>query len=113
MRRISLLMVIAALAALVPTTPVLAGPGCGGDWDLLTVDATLERVDERIYDATEWAEIEALIRSVDEDGDGLLCSKQFKPNQGQDKHWIGPEDGDISDYVVTGIQDNHPKGPKP
>ena len=82
-------------------------------WDLVTVQAAIDQVDERIYTAAELVEIEALVRSVDEDQDGLLCVNQFKPNQGRDKHWIGPEDGEVSGYVVTGVQDNHPKGPKP
>jgi hypothetical protein len=108
MRRIALIM--AAIALLVPATPVLAAPGCGEGWDLMSEVATLDRIDERIYTAEEWLEIVALIESVDANGDDLLCSKQWKPNQGQDKKWIGPEDGDITDYVVTGIQDNKSNG---
>lgn len=108
MRRIFALL--AMLAALVPVTPVLAVPGCGAGLDTLSVAATIERVDERIYDAAEWLEIEALITSADANGDGVLCSKQFKPNRGQDKQWIGPEDGDISNYVITSILDNHAEG---
>lgn len=97
---------LAALAVLVSTTPTLAVNGCGADWDLLSVDATIARVDDRIYDAEEWAAIGELIAAQDFNGDGLLCSKQYKPNRGQDKQWIGPEDGDISDYVVTTLMDN-------
>ena len=29
------------------------------------------------------------------------CAASSSTNQGRDKQWIGPEDGDISDYVVT------------
>ena len=108
MRRITL--ALAVLVALVPATPVLAAPGCGEGWDLMSVSATIDRVDERIYNATEWLEIVALIESADANGDDLLCSKQYKPNQGQDKHWVGPEDGDVTHYVVTGIQDNKSNG---
>lgn len=108
MRRIAVL--IAAFAALVPVTPVLAAPGCGAGYDLLPINATIDRVDERIYTPAEFDEIEALIASVDENGDGLLCSKQFVTNQGRDKQWIGPEDGDISNYVVTQIIDNKSNG---
>lgn len=104
MRRIP--VVLAALALLVSATPALAENGCGADWDLLSVDATIDRVDVRIYDETEWVAIEELVAAQDMNGDGLLCSKQFKPNRGQDKQWIGPEDGDISDYVVTTLMDN-------
>lgn len=104
MRRIPLLL--AACALLIGATPALAVNGCGADWDLLSVDATIARVDPRIYDADEWEAIGELIAAQDFNGDGMLCSKQFKPNQGQDKQWIGPEDGDISDYVVTTLMDN-------
>ena len=108
MRRIS--VAIAVFAALVFATPVLAVPGCGAAYDLLSIEATIDRVDERIYTPTEFAEIEALVASVDENGDNLLCSKQFGTNQGRDKQWIGPEDGDISNYVVTQIIDNKSNG---
>jgi hypothetical protein len=108
MRRI--LVALAVLAALASATPVLAAAGCGAGQDLLSVDATIARVDDRIYNATEWAEIVVLIAAEDGNGDGLLCSKQYAPNRGQDKQWIGPEDGDISDYVITLILDNKAVG---
>ncbi len=108
MRR--MILAIAVIATLTYATPVLAVPGCGAAYDLLSVAATTARVDDRIYDAAEWVEIVALIASVDENGDGLLCSKQFVTNQGRDKKWIGPEDGDISDYVVTQLMDNKSNG---
>jgi hypothetical protein len=108
MRR--MILALAVLAALVSATPVLAVDGCGTDFDLLSVDATIARVDDRIYTPTEFEEIEALIAAQDKNGDGLVCSKQFKPNNGQDKQWIGPEDGDISDYVITMIMDNKAVG---
>ena len=108
MRRISL--AIAVFAVLVSATPVLAAPGCGAGQDLLSVAATIARVDDRIYDATEWAELGVLITAEDRNGDGLLCSKQYEPNRGQDKQWIGPEDGDVSDYVITLILDNNAVG---
>jgi hypothetical protein len=104
MRRIP--VVFAALALLVSATPALASNGCGAGFDLLSVDATLARVDDRIYSAEEWLAISALIAAEDMNGDSLLCSKQYEPNRGQDKQWIGPEDGDISDYVITLILDN-------
>lgn len=108
MRRIP--VAIAVLAALVSATPVLAVPGCGAGQDLLSVDATTAQVDDRIYNAVEWAELKVLIAAEDGNGDGLLCSKQYAPNKGQDKQWIGPEDGDISDYVITLILDNKAAG---
>jgi hypothetical protein len=108
MRRI--LVALAVLAALVSATPVLAASGCGAGQDLLSVEATLARVDDRIYNATEWAEISVLIAAEDGNGDGFLCSKQYAPNRGQDKQWIGPEDGAISDYVITLILDNNAVG---
>jgi hypothetical protein len=108
MRRISLLF--ALLALLVSATPALAAPGCGAGFQTLSVADTIARVDPRIYTAAEWAEISALIASVDANEDGVLCSKQFKPNRGQDKQWIGPEDEGVSDYVVTMIGDNKAVG---
>jgi hypothetical protein len=104
------LVAVAVLAALVSATPVLAAPGCSAAYDLLSIDDTIDRVDERIYTPAEFAEIEALVASVDANQDGWLCSKQFVTNQGRDKQWIGPEDGDISDYVVTQVNDNKSNG---
>jgi hypothetical protein len=108
MRRIS--VVLAATALLLSAAPALADNGCGAGFDLLTVDDTLARVDDRIYTADEWAELAGLISAEDANADGLLCSKPFKPNRGQDMQWIGPEDGDISDYVITLIIDNRVVG---
>lgn len=108
MRRIP--VVLAALALLVTSTPALAAPGCGAGFDLLSVEDTLGRVDVRIYTAEEWAAVTELIAAQDMNGDGWLCSKQFAPNRGQDKQWIGPEDGAISDYVVTTLMDNKAVG---
>ena len=62
MRRVRLLILpLAALATLVLATPALAVPGCGAGWDFMTVADTVDRVDQRIYDADEWAEIVALV----------------------------------------------------
>ena len=108
MRRIALFT--AALVLLVPAAPVLAAPGCGEGWDLTSESATLDRIDERIYSSDEWLEVIALVESVDANGDDLLCTRQWKPNQGQDKKWIGPEDIGVTDYVVTGISDNKSNG---
>ena len=108
MRRIS--VAIAVLSAFVYATPALASPGCGAAYDLLSIDDTIARVDDRIYTSAEFAEIEALVAAQDANGDGLLCSKQFVTNRGRDKQWIGAEDGDISDYVVTAVIDNKAMG---
>lgn len=108
MRRIPL--VLAAFALLVSAAPALAANGCGSGFDLKSIDETLERVDDRIYDSEEWTAISALIAAEDTNGDTLLCSKLFAPNRGQDKQWIGPEDGTISDYVITLIMDNRAVG---
>jgi hypothetical protein len=108
MRRIPVLL--AALALLVSAAPALATDGCGAGFDLMSVDDTVARVDDRIYTPDEWAELAGLIAAEDMNGDGLLCSKQYTPNHGQDKQWIGPEDGDISDYVITLIIDNKAVG---
>jgi hypothetical protein len=108
MRRIP--VVLAVMALLVSATPALADNGCGAGFDLMSVDDTLARIDDRIYDADEWAALSELIAAQDMNGDGWLCSKQFEPNRGQDKQWIGPEDGDISDYVITLLMDNKSVG---
>lgn len=104
-----LVVFLMTLAALVSATPAWAA-GCGADFELLSIEATLDRVDQRIYDATEWAMIQDLVASVDANGDDLLCSKQLKPNQGRDKHWVGPEDGPVTDYIVTAVYDNRAQG---
>lgn len=108
MRRVVVMLV--ALLALATAGPAWAADGCGADFQLLSIEATIELIDDRIYDATEWVEIQAFVASFDANGDGLLCAKQFKPNQGQDKHWAGPEDGVVTDYVITLFLDNHARG---
>jgi hypothetical protein len=109
MRRI--LVSIAVLAALLLASPVAAADnGCGAGFDLKTVDETIARVDPRIYTPDELADLAELITAEDGNGDGLLCSKQYAPNRGQDKQWIGPEDTDVSDYVITLILDNKAVG---
>ena len=106
-----LLFPIALLAATVavPATSWAAEPavaGCPAGKVLLSVTATLDRVDYKIYTAADEAAVRALLAGLDTNGnhDGYLCSKQFKPNQGQDKHW-GAEN-----YVITQIGDNQPTG---
>jgi len=108
MRRIPVILAVFAVFAI--ASPALAIPGCGTGFDLLSVAGTLERVDARIYTAEEFAQVEDIVAAQDLNGDGSLCSKQYKPNQGQDKKWIGPEDGAISDYVLTLVKDNTANG---
>ena len=102
-------LAVLALAILGSATPASAA-GCGEGFDLLTVAATINNVDHRIYDDAEWQDLQARIASADENGDGLLCSKHYKPNQGQDKHWIGPDDVGVTDYIICLIADNKAKG---
>ena len=102
-------LAVLVLAILASATPASAA-GCGEGFDLLTVSATINSVDHRIFNAAEWQDVQARIASADVNGDGLLCSMHFKPNQGQDKQWIGPEDGDITDYIICLITDNKAKG---
>ena len=108
MRRVVVLL--AALSALAFASPAWAANGCGADFQLLSIEETLDLIDERIYDAAEWAQIESAVAGYDRNGDGLLCNKQYKPNQGQDKHWVGPEDGVVIDYVITLTLDNNAAG---
>lgn len=100
------------IVAVVVATPAMAQPlaGCGEGKNLDTVAATLEAVDDRIYTAEEWQEVVVIVTGVDKNGDGYLCWKHSKPNEGQDKHWIGPEDVGVSDYVITSILDNNAQG---
>ena len=103
------ILAVLVLAILGSATPASAS-GCGEGFDLLTVDATINSVDRRIFDDAEWLDLQARMRSADANGDGLLCSKHYKPNLGQDKHWIGPEDGDVTDYIICLFMDNNAKG---
>lgn len=95
-----------AVAGAILLTPVTAlavdspEAGCAASRDLLTIEGTLARIDYRIYDPAEVEDVEALVGALDANGDGYLCSKQFKPNKGQDKQW------GADDYVITQIGDN-------
>lgn len=83
-------------------------PGCPASKARLSIQATLDRIDRRIYTDEEWTTLVVpLIEGVDTNGDGYLCSKQFAPNPGQDKQW------GALDYVITQISDNKPAGRTP
>jgi len=94
--------------------PASAAPapvaGCGAGFDLLTVAETINNVDRRIFDDAEWADLQVRMASADLNGDGWLCSKHFKPNQGRDKKLIGPEDVDVTDYIICLFMDNNARG---
>jgi hypothetical protein len=68
--------------------------GCGGGYELLSVDETLARIDQRPYlaDGT-WQQVTEAIALFDLNADGLLCSKRLPSNSGQDAksgfegHW--------------------------
>ncbi|WP_210481281.1 hypothetical protein [Naasia sp. SYSU D00948] len=81
----------------------LPSGGCGSQ-TLVTVQETIDAVDWRFAPPEERPEYEARIAMEDANDDGLLCIKQFEPNQGQDKHF-GAED-----YIVTSIGDNRAVG---
>ena len=102
-------LTVLVLAVLCSATPASAA-GCGEGFDLLSVAATINNVDHRIFNAAEWQDVQARIASADENGDGLLCSKHFKPNEGRDKQLIGPEDVGVTDYVICLFMDNNAKG---
>jgi hypothetical protein len=78
--------------------------GCGNGQTLTDLEGVIEAVDWSIYTPEQQTEIEALIASVDSNGDGYFCIMQKKPNKGQDRQW-GAED-----YVVTKIGDNKAAG---
>ncbi len=98
------LAVLAATLTMPATSWAAEGPvaGCPAGKVLLPVEDTLNRVDYSIYSPADAAAVRILLADLDVNGnhDGYLCSKQFKPNQGQDKHWGG------IDYVITQIGDN-------
>lgn len=102
-------LAVLVLAILGSATPASAA-GCGEGFDLLTVADTINNVDHRIFSAAEWQEVQSRIASADENGDGLLCSKHYKPNQGRDKQLIGPEDVGVTDYIICLFMDNNAKG---
>lgn len=82
-----------------------SAPGCPASKERLSIQATLDKIDDRIYSDAEWTTLVIpLIEGVDTNGDGILCSKQFAPNPGQDKQW------GALDYVITQISDNKPAG---
>ena len=101
---VGLLLAVPASATAAPAA------GCGEGFDLLTIADTIKNVDTRIFDAAEWAAIQLVMAGADLNGDGYLCSKHFKPNQGRDKKLIGPEDGDISGYIICLFMDNNARG---
>jgi hypothetical protein len=95
--------------------------GCGNDWQLLTIDETVQF----IYDATESVQAQ---RDADPDwrtttyavlfdydqikgGDGFLCVKSTGSTPGQDKQYCGRYGYDpCFSYNVTNINDNPAKG---
>ena len=113
---------LTAVAAGVMAAPAVAsaaeGPiaGCGVGQVLLTVEQTIDDpilgIDWRIYTPDEKNQIVTLVKGVNRNGDGYLCTKQWKPNQGRDKHW-GATDLGISDYIVITISDNNARGRTP
>jgi len=103
--------------------PAHAAPvaGCGKDWQLVTIDETVQF----IYDATESVQAQ---RDADpswrtttyrvffefdqaRDGDGFLCVKSTGSTPGQDKQYCGRY-GYVPcfNYNVTNINDNTAKG---
>ncbi|NNF55152.1 MAG: hypothetical protein HKN03_12010 [Acidimicrobiales bacterium] len=104
-----------AIASSVVATGVMAAPaiasaedgpiaGCGKGWQLLTVSEANASIDWRIYTTDERAAVEIVVAGQDQNLDNHLCVKQYKPNQGQDKHWGAP------DYIITAAMDNVARG---
>jgi len=100
-----------ALATVLLGSPVAAADpaaGCGKGNLLATVEAGLDSIDWRIYDAEQEAELRELIPGVvDTNGDGYLCIKQFGPSNGISNHWT---DREFADYIVTRLSDNNARG---
>jgi hypothetical protein len=95
--------------------------GCGNDWQLLTIDETVQF----IYDATESVQAQrdadpdwrtttyTVLFDYDQikDGDGFLCVKSTGSTPGQDKQYCGRYGYDpCFSYNVTNINDNPAKG---
>ena len=95
--------------------------GCGNDWQLLTIDETVQF----IYDATESVQAQRdadpnwrkrthdVLSDYDniKDGDGLLCVKSTGSTPGQDKQYCSRYGYDpCFSYNVTNINDNPAKG---
>ena len=87
-----------------PVSAADAVAGCGNGQDLSTIDQAIDAVDWSIYTPEGRAEVEALIRSLDVNGDDHLCVKQYKASNGRDKQW-GAED-----YIVTRLGENKVPG---
>ena len=114
---------IAGAAVLIAGGTAHAAPaaGCGNDWQLLTIDETVQF----IYDATESVQAQ---RDADpdwrttayrvffafdqiKDGDGFLCVKSTGSTPGQDKQYCGRYGYDpCFSYNVTNINDNTATG---
>jgi hypothetical protein len=103
------------------TAEAAPAAGCGKDWQLLTIDQTVQFV----YDATTSVQAQ---RDADpqwrttayraffdfdqiKDGDGFLCVKSTGSTPGQDKQYCGRYGYDpCFSYNVTNINDNTAKG---
>lgn len=105
--KLRICLAVAAAMLLMPATASAGHPvaGCSAGTNLLSVEATVARIDDRIY--SDPSEYVPLVESIDENEDGWLCSKQFKPNKGQDKQW-----GAVG-YVITQVSDNKVGGRTP
>jgi hypothetical protein len=104
-------MTIAGPALADPAADPDPAAGCGKGLELGTIGKVVEEIDERIYTKDQMDGADEVIGAADSNGDGYLCWKHYKPNTGQDKHWI-PDDlsGEVSDYVITLFIDNNAKG---
>jgi hypothetical protein len=78
--------------------------GCPTSFNLDTVADAFAAIDQRIYDEKALDELYVILETLDGNGDGFLCWKHLKPNQGQDKQW------GADNYVITLLQDNGRSG---
>ena len=92
-------------ATAVSAVPPAPGSGCGAGHDLVTAEQAVNLLDVRRYTAEQIAQLPANIAALDDNGDGLVCLKQFTPNQGQDMKT------GFDDFVHSAINDNV-AGPK-
>ncbi len=107
--KMRVVLVGAVVVLAMPATASAGEPaaGCPTGKELLSIEATLNLVDDRIYSPGDWPFVVEAVGGVDANGDGLLCIKQYKPNKGQDKHW------GATDYIISQISDNNSVGRTP
>ncbi len=81
--------------------------GCGAGHTLIRITDAVHLVDWRFLGGADVPPSDAAdyLTPADRNGDDWVCIKQYKPNQGRDKHY-----GGVEGYVVTLVLDNRALG---